>query len=50
MPGRSWEVEFDLTFERWVDDLDQADAEALLAAVRVLRTTVRRSVARLSTR
>lgn len=37
MPGRSWEVQFDPTFERWADDLDQADAEALLAAIRVLR-------------
>lgn len=37
MPGRSWEVQFDPTFETWADDLDQADAEALLAAIRVLR-------------
>jgi len=35
--GRSWEVEFDPTFEAWADALDQGDAEALLAAVRVLR-------------
>ena len=37
MPGRSWEVQFDPTFETWADNLDQADAEALLAAIRVLR-------------
>ena len=37
MPGRSWEVQFNPTFETWADDLDQADAEALLAAIRVLR-------------
>jgi hypothetical protein len=30
-------VTFDPTFEAWADVLDQADAEALLAAIRVLR-------------
>jgi len=37
VPGRSWEVEFDPTFETWAEDLDQPDAEALLAAIRVMR-------------
>ena len=37
MPERSWEVEFDPAFETWADALDQGDAEALLAALRVLR-------------
>lgn len=32
-----WSVEFHPACERWADGLDQADAEALLAAVRVLR-------------
>jgi hypothetical protein len=30
-------VEFDPAFERWANALDQADAEALLAAIRILR-------------
>jgi hypothetical protein len=33
----TWSVEFHPKCERWADELDQADAEALLAAVRVLR-------------
>jgi len=37
MPGRVWEVEFDPAFEVWADGLAQPDAEALLAAIRVLR-------------
>ncbi|MEV6923199.1 type II toxin-antitoxin system RelE/ParE family toxin [Dactylosporangium sp. NPDC051485] len=32
-----WVVEFHPDCEKWADGLDQADAEALLAAVRVLR-------------
>ena len=32
MPGRSWEVKFNPTFETWADNLDQADAEALLGS------------------
>jgi hypothetical protein len=34
---RSWEVAFDPACEPWGDALDQADAEALLAAIRILR-------------
>ena len=37
MPGTTWSVEFHPACEEWADALDQADAEALLAAVRVLR-------------
>jgi hypothetical protein len=33
----SWEVEFHQACEVWANDLPQADAEALLAAIRVLR-------------
>lgn len=32
-----WEVEFHPACEAWADALDQTDAEALLAAIRVLR-------------
>jgi hypothetical protein len=32
-----WSVEFHPSFEAWADDLDQQDAEALLAAIRILR-------------
>jgi hypothetical protein len=32
-----WSVEFHSQCEKWADSLDQADAEALLAAVRILR-------------
>jgi hypothetical protein len=34
---REWVVEFHAECEKWADSLDQADAEALLAAIRVLR-------------
>jgi hypothetical protein len=34
---RQWQVEFHPECEVWADKLDQADAEALLAAIRVLR-------------
>lgn len=37
MSVRSWEVEFDESFDVWADTLDQPDAEALLAAIRILR-------------
>lgn len=37
MAERSWEVEFHRECEAWANDLPQADAEALLAAIRVLR-------------
>lgn len=32
-----WSVEFHPAFEEWVGELSQVDAEALLAAIRVLR-------------
>lgn len=37
MPDREWSVEFHPTCEQWADSLDQPDAEALLAAINVLR-------------
>lgn len=37
MAKSRWEVEFHPACEAWADDLDQSDAEALLAAIRVLR-------------
>lgn len=37
MPRVVWEIEFHPDCEKWGDSLDQADAEALLAAARVLR-------------
>ncbi len=37
MARGSWEVEFHPACEVWADDLPQAGAEALLAAIRVLR-------------
>lgn len=37
MAKRPWAVEFHPACEAWADGLAQADAEALLAAVRVLR-------------
>lgn len=37
MSGSRWSVEFHPDCEKWADGLDQADAEALLAAIRVLR-------------
>ncbi len=35
--GRQWAVEFHPECERWADRLSQSDADALLAAIRVLR-------------
>jgi hypothetical protein len=37
MAGREWTVEFHPKGERWARDLPSSDAEALLAAIRVLR-------------
>jgi hypothetical protein len=37
MPRIQWSVEFHPKCEIWADELEQADAEALLAAIRVLR-------------
>ena len=37
MPKGTWSVEFHPSCEAWASDLEQQDAEALLAAVRVLR-------------
>ncbi|MFG2043441.1 type II toxin-antitoxin system RelE/ParE family toxin [Dactylosporangium sp. NPDC048998] len=37
MASGDWVVEFHPECEKWADGLDQADAEALLAAIRVLR-------------
>ncbi len=37
MAEGTWEVEFHPTCEAWANDLPQADAEALLAAIRVLK-------------
>lgn len=37
MVRRQWQVEFHPECEAWADKLEQADAEALLAAVRILR-------------
>jgi hypothetical protein len=37
MPSRGWDVEFHRDCEAWADGLEAADAEALLAAIRVLR-------------
>ena len=37
MASRDWIVEFHPECEKWADGLDQGDAEALLAAIRVLR-------------
>ena len=38
MPRRTWEVEFHPACEEWADDLPRADKEALLAAIRVVRS------------
>ena len=38
MASREWSVEFHPFCEAWADSLDESDAEALLAAVRVLRS------------
>jgi hypothetical protein len=37
MAGREWTVEFHPRCEQWAQALPQGDAEALLAAIRVLR-------------
>ena len=37
MASREWSVEFRPSCDAWADSLDQSDAQALLAAVRVLR-------------
>ena len=37
MPAVEWAVEFHPACEAWADTLDESDARALLAAVRVLR-------------
>lgn len=37
MVDRTWSVEFHPACEAWADGLGQADAEALLAAIRILR-------------
>ncbi|WP_432981815.1 type II toxin-antitoxin system RelE/ParE family toxin [Dactylosporangium sp. CA-233914] len=37
MTPREWVVEFHPECEKWADGLEQADAEALLAAIRILR-------------
>ena len=37
MPARAWEIEFHPEFEIWAGGLVQPDAEALLAALRILR-------------
>jgi hypothetical protein len=37
MAARAWTVEFHPKCEQWAQDLPQSDAEALLAAIRVLR-------------
>ena len=39
MARGGWSVEFHLGFEAWADGLEQQDAEALLAAIRILRDT-----------
>ena len=36
--ARDWSIKFHPSFEAWADMLDQLDAEALLAAARVLRS------------
>jgi hypothetical protein len=38
MARRTWDVDFHPACEEWADALSQADKEALLAAVRVLRS------------
>jgi hypothetical protein len=38
MPVSTWSVEFHPGCEAWADGLDQADSEALLAAINVLRS------------
>lgn len=38
MAPRDWSVEFHPSCDAWADSLDQSDAQALLAAVRILRS------------
>jgi len=40
MAGREWTVEFHPKCEQWARDLPSSDAEALLAAIRVLRMAI----------
>lgn len=37
MPRRQWDIQFHPAFQVWTDSLDSSDAEALLAALQVLR-------------
>lgn len=37
MPSRQWDIQFHPAVEAWTDSLDGSDAEALLAALQVLR-------------
>jgi hypothetical protein len=37
LPSRQWDIQFHPAFEAWTDSLDDSDAEALLAALQVLR-------------
>ena len=37
MARGTWSVDFHPSFEAWANELDQQDAEALLAAIRILR-------------
>lgn len=37
MSRKSWDIEFHSAFEAWANQLAQPDAEALLAALRILR-------------
>ena len=38
MASREWSVEFHPSCDGWADSLDELDAQALLAAVRILRS------------
>lgn len=37
MPRGQWDIQFHPSFEAWTESLDEPDAEALLAALQVLR-------------
>ena len=37
MPRRPWDLQFHSAFQAWTDTLDDADLEALVAALQVLR-------------
>lgn len=37
MPSRQWDIQFHPAFQAWTDSLDDSEAEALLAALQVLR-------------